>query len=104
MTLDPKHAEIMRTAPPLNPPGGRLDVPAVPTPTCPEHCSGRHQHDGWVVCRVCGGVKYAVVLHEWRHQAGHSFVGLAPMNGAPPHRGPADLVCCGRPMARRWKA
>lgn len=103
MSQDPRHAEIMQTAPPLNPTGGRLDVPLVVTPACPRDCSGRHEDDGWIVCGVCKTAKYRVTLHEYRHQNGHFFPLLEPMNGAPAYTGKAALVCCGASMSRRFK-
>ena len=97
------HAEIMAHPPVLALPARPVSAPVVTAPTCPEHCSGRHQVDGVIACAHCGGEKYQVVLHEWPHSAGHSWTGLVPMNGAPPKRDAKDLVCCGQPMRRVWR-
>lgn len=83
-------------------PPRRRELP--PTgPTCPEYCSGRHEHDGFLVCPTCGGQSYRVVMHEFAHEPGHYFVGLAAMNGAPPFIPRGTPTCCGRIMERRWK-
>ena len=98
------HDEIMRNVPPLKLPAQRTSVAPTATPTCERDCSGRHETDGVIVCVRCGRAKYQVVLHEWRHQNGHYFTSMEPMNGAPPKRGPEDLRCCGQHMTRAWKA
>lgn len=99
---DESHADILANPPPLRLPPARTTVPLVVAPTCGRDCSGRHETDGVLRCGTCGGTKYRVVLHEWRHAEGHYFNGLEPMNGAPPYDG-RDPVCCGTPMQRVFK-
>ena len=72
-------------------------------PSCPAHCSGRHEHDAWLTCRKCGGRAYRVILHEFSHEPGHYFTGLEPVNGAPPFIPARTPVCCGEMMARTFR-
>lgn len=90
----------------------RLILPGVPPrsrslppegPTCPEYCSGRHEHDAWLICRRCGGSAYRVILHEYAHQPGHYFHGVASVNGAPPFIPQRSPVCCGETMIRVFR-
>lgn len=63
-------------------------------------CSGRHEIDGTLRCRRCGGTAYTIIMHERRGHEGHYFYSLRPVNGA------AEIVprdpptCCGEPMRR----
>ena len=78
------------------------DVPSVlrGQPTCETHCSGRHELDAILTCDHCRGEKYAVILHEYRHQSGHFFNEMRPLNGAPPYS-KATGTCCGCDLRRR---
>lgn len=56
----------------------RLEVPRVPNPKCPDHCSGRHEVDRMLVCPKCKAQCYRVINHEWFHQDGHWFHSVEP--------------------------
>lgn len=100
---DESHANIMANPPVLKLPTERTIVPVVPAPACPTHCTGRHTVDGVIACKVCGGEKYKVVLHEWSHSPGHYFTLLESMNGASMIFDEQSLWCCKQPMVRRWR-
>jgi hypothetical protein len=82
---------------------GRLDIPRVHKPTCPEHCNGRHEVDGVLMCPTHKTPMYKVVLHGWFHDDGHSFNSIEPMNGAPELK-VTTPTCpdCGKELERRW--
>jgi hypothetical protein len=101
---DETHAQILANPPALRlPPEPPRDIPFVGMPSCPTNCSGKHQTDGVIVCRVCHGEQYRVVLHEWPHNPGHSWIGLEPMNGASPKMPGQALQCCGTAMRRVFR-
>ncbi len=101
---DEKWAQIHSQRIPFSPKPNRLVTPLILNPTCPEHCSGRHEIDGVVQCPHCQVPAYKVVLHAWPHTSGQYWNSLAPMNGAPPVTGSTTPTCnCGREMVRVWK-
>lgn len=65
------------------PPVPRVDTPYVQTPTCAEHCSGRHEVDGLIMCPHCRVPMYQVWMHEWRGRPGIYWSTAMPVNGAP---------------------
>lgn len=82
----------------------KLSVPRVLNPQCPEHCSGKHTVDGFLMCPHCLVPAYQVIAHEWFHQEGHNWFKLEPMNGSRPLTSPETPLCnCGRRMQRRWR-
>ena len=96
----PTWEQIYATRPVYAPVTPRLDVPRVPKPRCPEHCSGKHDMEGTVYCPHCKVPAYQVRAHEWNHQEGHYFYELVPMNGSPPSNGKTPVCNCGRTMIR----
>ena len=86
MRTSPSWSEVYGgSLPDTLPPVPRLDVPYVAAPTCADHCSGRHDHDGDVLCDHCRVPAYQVWQHEWRGRPGVYFSVLQPVNGAPPY-------------------
>lgn len=86
-----KHSLVLPGAP-----SRRREIPPE-GPTCATHCSGRHDHDGWLCCRRCGGRAARVVMHEFAHQPGHYFTAVEPLDGA------AVTACCGEPLRRMFR-
>jgi len=82
----------------------KVEYPYIPNPSCPEHCSGRHEHDGDVVCEHCKVPGYQVWQHEWKGRAGIYFSVLQPVNGMPPYvKGQmtnVTCIACGNRMRR----
>ena len=82
----------------------RVDTPYVAAPTCAEHCSGRHECDGLVVCEHCRVPAYQIWQHEWRGRGGIYFSLIQPVNGMPPYiKGQmTNVTClsCGQPLRR----
>lgn len=82
-----------------------VTYPHVPDPKCPDHCSGRHEVDGQVVCDHCRTPAYLVWMHEWPGRSGIYWSGLQPVNGMPPYvKGTmtnVTCVACGKPLRRR---
>src|SRR2546428_818731 len=72
-------------------------IARIATPTCDQHCSGRHEIDGKMVCPKCKGVGYLVTLHEYPHMEGHYFTTLEPINGSPQWGSLTTPICrdCG---------
>ena len=59
-----------------------LTIPRVlGSPTCEQHCGGRHRVDAIVKCPRCRGVAARIVAHAWSHDEGHYFSTTEPMNG-----------------------
>lgn len=77
----------------------RHATPIVRTPTCPEHCSGRHTLDRVIACPSCRVAAYQVWSHEYLFTEGHNFHELRPVNGATPD-GPRVRCTCGREFRR----
>ena len=77
----------------------RLAVPLVRTPTCPDHCSGKHHVEALLACTVCEAPAFRLVAHEWAHADGMYFYSTEPMNGMPA----GATVCprCEAPLTRR---
>lgn len=90
-------------APPLRMPAApRRDNPFQGAPKCETHCSGRHEIDGVMQCKICGTAMYQILLHEWRDQEAHYWNELIPLNGAPAYNPFAPPPrCCGEPLIRR---
>lgn len=82
-----------------------VERPHIANPTCAEHCSGRHEHDGSVLCEHCRVPAYHVWLHEWKGRSGVYFSVLQPVNGMPPYivGQMTNVLCvsCGQPLRRR---
>ena len=82
----------------------RVDTPYVASPTCAEHCSGRHECDGLVVCEHCRVPAYQIWQHEWRGRGGIYFSLSQPGNGMPPYitGQMTNVTClsCGQPLRR----
>ena len=99
---DPTWGEIFAKKQVLSLPGrAPRTLPLPPEgPTCPEHCSGRHEHDGWLTCRKCGAKSYRIVLHEFAHQPGHYFTSLEPVEPGIVNPLSLSLRCCGESMIR----
>ena len=70
-------------------------------PSCPKDCSGRHETDSLLACRTCGGALFRVVLHFWRHQEGHAWSEVVPLDGVTAQPGPGfTCPACRRDLVR----
>src|SRR3990167_5785813 len=82
----------------------RHETPVVLRPTCPQHCSGVHDHEAVFECPRGHGTMYLLVAHEWVYTAGHYFYTREPQHGAPALDPKAELPpcrTCGSTLRRR---
>lgn len=87
----------------FDPPETRLAVPFIEHPTCPAHCSGRHQDETVVECPACRVIAYVFRAHGWFHSPGMYFYTVEARNGSPAWTGQPPDCPCGRAMVRRWR-
>lgn len=78
----------------------RHATPVVRTPTCPEHCSGRHTLDSVIACPHCRTAAFQVWSHEYLWSEGHNFHVMVAVNGATLD-GPRVFCSCGREFLRK---
>lgn len=79
--------------------GGQHSTPVVRTPTCPDHCSGKHTLDSVIKCPHCQVPAFQVWSHEYVWSEGHNFHEMRPVNGATLD-GPRVRCTCGREFLR----
>lgn len=80
-----------------------LSVPRVGTPTCPEHCSGRHEVEDTLRCPRCDVDTHRLIAHEWFHADGQFFYTLARIGSDPAPTPTSKPTCdhCGCGLTRR---
>ena len=80
-----------------------VGLPYIRTPTCPEHCSGRHEVEADLACPSCRDVAYRLVAHEYAGNEGHYFYTCAPIGGEPESQPRTRPLCpdCGTGLRRQ---